>query len=542
MNLMTWMLKTQWSRVAQRAWRAASLGVCALGVLTLSACGGGGGGSSSVGSGGGGSSSGANVAPIVVDSGPTLPANYVCTPTEISQYKCGTYPTTNSANIPYITIKVCLPGTTNCMTIDHVSVDTGSSGLRLQAGAIAALTSSSGMSGTSFLAAMPGTANASGAGVTAECVQFGSGYTFGPVASLDVVIATNGSGTSEKASAQNVQIVGGTTPSSSDVSGKALLASCESIPSMNDIFAMGGNGILGVGLFVNDCTTGQTCPAGQGINQYFSCVSTGCTEVSVTSTQQVANTVASLVASDTNAMTDTNGVIIALQSVANTGADTATGTILFGVGTRSNNAVTASQTVLLAGYPNGGTGSPNNNDIGNVNITLAANSPATVENAYGGLGTQSYSAYSFIDSGSNGYYLPISGAPCDATYGWYASASTTATTPYPLTFTVNLTAASDPNVSNTNIAPHSTNTTITVQSETNTYSGTATALPGFSAPLGQCSTAGLANTYTPTSSVPENSGVDLGLPFFFGRNIAVVVENARVAQSGTTYVGPLWAF
>jgi hypothetical protein len=34
-------------------------------------------------------------------------------------------------NRPYVTVKVCVPGSTTCANIDHVLVDTGSWGLRL---------------------------------------------------------------------------------------------------------------------------------------------------------------------------------------------------------------------------------------------------------------------------------------------------------------------------------------------------------------------------------------------------------------------------
>ena len=54
-----------------------------------------------------------NVAPIIVDAGPAG-LNFT------------------STNVPFVTIKVCVPGsTTECQTIDHVTVDTGSSGLRI---------------------------------------------------------------------------------------------------------------------------------------------------------------------------------------------------------------------------------------------------------------------------------------------------------------------------------------------------------------------------------------------------------------------------
>jgi len=107
-------------------------------LLLLAACGGGGGGTSTTtGSSSGGttttssgstttSSSGgtttpvSNTTPIVIDAGPAA-----------LNVGSGAYTATN---IPYITITVCAPGSTsNCQTIDHVLLDTGSTGLRLEA-------------------------------------------------------------------------------------------------------------------------------------------------------------------------------------------------------------------------------------------------------------------------------------------------------------------------------------------------------------------------------------------------------------------------
>ena len=60
---------------------------------------------------------GVNVVAIVVDSGPLgsngAPVGYV--------------------NGAFVTVTVCVPGTADCQAIDHVLVDTGSSGLRLLA-------------------------------------------------------------------------------------------------------------------------------------------------------------------------------------------------------------------------------------------------------------------------------------------------------------------------------------------------------------------------------------------------------------------------
>ena len=94
--------------------RAARLGFCAVLCLAVMSCGGGdGGGASGGSSSGGGTTTGSNVVSVVVDAGPL--------------------PTTNAAtNTLFTTVTVCVPGsTTNCQTIDHIQVDTGSYGLRI---------------------------------------------------------------------------------------------------------------------------------------------------------------------------------------------------------------------------------------------------------------------------------------------------------------------------------------------------------------------------------------------------------------------------
>src|ERR1700678_4210671 len=62
--------------------------------------------------------SGANVAPIVVNSGPAASVG--------SPY----------ANGAFATVTVCVPGTSTCQAIDGVLVDTGSSGLRILSSAL----------------------------------------------------------------------------------------------------------------------------------------------------------------------------------------------------------------------------------------------------------------------------------------------------------------------------------------------------------------------------------------------------------------------
>ncbi len=60
--------------------------------------------------------SGNNVAPLIVDAGPRSVAS-----------------SDPDFNLAFTTVVVCAPDSTNCVTIDHVTVDTGSTGLRIPA-------------------------------------------------------------------------------------------------------------------------------------------------------------------------------------------------------------------------------------------------------------------------------------------------------------------------------------------------------------------------------------------------------------------------
>src|SRR5882762_9426843 len=78
------------------------------GMLCVVGCGGGGIGGTT-------NSSEPNVQAVTVDSGPS-----------------GIAGTSNPAvNTLYTTITICVPGTSTCQQIDHIQVDTGSSGLRI---------------------------------------------------------------------------------------------------------------------------------------------------------------------------------------------------------------------------------------------------------------------------------------------------------------------------------------------------------------------------------------------------------------------------
>ena len=124
--------------------------------LVLAGCGGGGYGSGGGGGGGGGPPP--NVEAVVVDAGPAaLP--------------------TPAANIPYITVKICVAGTTNCQTFDHIEIDTGSVGLRILADA---------QDTSSHTFNLPLAPVLDGGKAVAECLQFADGNSWGAVATAVV--------------------------------------------------------------------------------------------------------------------------------------------------------------------------------------------------------------------------------------------------------------------------------------------------------------------------------------------------------------------
>ncbi len=77
----------------------------------------------------------------------------------------------------FVNVTICAPGsTTNCQTIDHVQVDTGSQGLRILASAL----TSSMLSGLQPIGI--------GTGSLAECTRFVDGYSWGPLVTADMHI------------------------------------------------------------------------------------------------------------------------------------------------------------------------------------------------------------------------------------------------------------------------------------------------------------------------------------------------------------------
>ncbi len=286
-----------------------------------------------------------NVVSVVVDGGPAAL----------------TYPAVNTL---YTTVTVCAPGTSTCQTIDDIEVDTGSYGLRLLAPALTL--------------SLPVVAAANGAALV-ECLPFADGYSWGPVAQVDVQIS------GESARAVPVQLIGDprypTVPTDCSSSG----------PKAEDtVVTLGANGILGIGPFVYDC--GPVCVSTAIPAAYYACTQAACQNTTVPLANQVLNPV-------TVFARDNNGTIITLPSVASGGAVSVTGSLIFGIDTESNNQ-SGTQTVLTI--------DPNTGYL------------TTIFNG------QTLSS-SFVDSGSNSInFSDSSVTPCPSNdfTGFYCPAST----------------------------------------------------------------------------------------------------------------------
>jgi hypothetical protein len=331
----------------------------------------------------------------------------------------------------FTSVTICAPGSaTSCQTIDGVLVDTGSSGLRLLASVVTV--------------ALPQQTDPSGNPI-AECNQFLDGYTWGTVQTADITLA------GEKASSTPIQIIGGTVATT--VPAGCTNTGLVSEDTLNDL---GANGILGVGLFRQDCGSACSFVGASNPGIYYSCPASGCVVAAEALTLQVQNPVWLF-------PQDNNGVLVDLPSVPSTGLASLTGSLIFGIGTQSNNALGAAK-VLTVDF--------------NGNITTVFSG-------------QGYSG-SFIDSGSNGLYFldtTATGLPlCPDTSLFYCPA-----TPVDLSATnVGLNAVSTPvTFVITNADALLSNQEISV------FTGIAG---------------------------PNSGSFDWGLPFFFGRPVFTAIE------------------
>jgi hypothetical protein len=377
----------------------------------------------------------------VGNDGGTTPAIPQSTTPNVQPIKVSALPT-RVRNMLTTSVTVCVPGTSNCATIDSVQVDTGSQGLRLLASALPA---------SLVLPQLPAGGADGASGISGECAVFGSGYTWGTVRSADVRMA------GQLAAALPVQLI-------ADPALPAVPADCaRSGPAMMTPTTLRVNGILGVGLFAVDC--GSACVNGAPPRWYYACDASGtCTPNSQPLAEQVANPVSRFA-------TDNNGVVIDLPAIADEGVPQVEGSLIFGIGTQANNTL-AGTTVLKANAQTG-------------YVTTVANG-------------QSW-PLSFLDSGSNGMFIPDLGVPqCGV---WFCP---------PTQQTLSATLQGNDGTAVTLAFPVGNALTL-LGSSNNAFDN----LAGFSSTM-----------------------FDWGLPFFFGRRVYTAIE-ARATSVGK---GPFYAF
>ncbi len=361
---------------------------------------------------------GNNVAAVIVDEGPS----------------------NNSVNTLFTSVTLCVPNTTNCQTIDHIQVDTGSYGVRVLS-SVLSLT-------------LPKQLAASGNPLV-ECTQFADGYSWGPIEMTDFQVA------GESAKGLPIQVIG-------DPAYTTVPADCSSTGQAEDtVMAFGANGIIGIGPFAVNC---PLCAMEVVAGTYYSCATPStCVGTMAAETIQESNPIVLFAA-------DNNGSIVDLPAVTSTGQLNVSGSLIFGIDTQSNNQ-SGTQTVL--------------NVDDNAELTVTYNGQALDQ--------------SFIDSGSNGYFFSSNIVPCTGNLSdFYCPAQT-------LSQTINLQGQNGVMANN---LPFSVGNALTMFNANPTFN----AFPE------------LAGTN------PTAQSFDLGLPFFYGRRVAVALENSKTSAGTGPYV------
>lgn len=353
----------------------------------------------------------------------------------------------NSIDLAFVSVTLCAPGSSsNCRTIDNLILDTGSSGLRVFSAQVASL-------------ALPQQKDANGNPV-AECAQFADGSTWGSVRLADLKIA------GEQASSLPIQVIG-------DPDIPAAPAKCAATgPLKRTAQELHANGILGLGVFRQDC--GALCETSSTTGLYYVCPATGCQAAAVRVGLQLQNPVSMFAA-------DNNGIFVELPSVPADGAASASGVLVFGIGTQANNAL-GTATVITVGATSG-----------------------RFTTVYNGI---RYSS-SFFDSGSNGLFFQDAGIPI-------CSSSSAAPFFYCPVTTKNASAT----IQGRNGASAVVNFSLANADSLLANNPGAAAFSNLGAPQA------VANSF------------DWGLPFFFGRKVFSAIEGANTSAG----LGPYVAF
>jgi hypothetical protein len=376
-------------------------------------------------------------------------------------------------NAAFATAKVCAPGNASkCVTIDGLLVDTGASGLRLFDSDVAALNLPS--------------VNASNGSPAYDCVSYPDGsYQWGSVQQADVTL---GGETAQKLPVHVISSSATGVPSSCSNGGTA---------NENTASLLGARGILGVGFEPTDCFLdgASLCDPSFGLTTpppaaYYTCNGGTCSSAFVAKANQVTNPVVLFAK-------DNNGIIVELPA-ATSPAASLSGSLIFGIGTESNNQL-----------PSGATP-----------FTMACDAFTTVFNGqnFGFTdATNCVGPYSAIDSGVNGIYFPniANLAVCSSTTaagdlsGLYCPATTQS---FSATF----------KGENGKTKTASFSVANAQDLLTNTANASDAVLPAFA------------------GTNPAGSGFVWGLPFFYGKNVYSSIDGQSVPTG--TPAAPWWAF
>jgi hypothetical protein len=363
-----------------------------------------------------------NSQPVIVNSGPQGNRGYI--------------------NGLFTSLTVCAAGTSTCQPISGVLVDTGSFGLRVLSSALTvSLAQQKDVSGNSV----------------GECAPFASSVTWGPVKTADVKIA------GEAASAIPIQVI--------DPNFAMIPSACSAQGTpQEDLIGLGANGILGIGTFIQDC--GGACAATGSSNPgfYYGCSGSSCHVIAESTSKQVQNPVAFF-------PDDNNGVLINLPAVHASTA-TVSGSLIFGIGTQSNNS------------------------LGNAQVLTVDPNTGTFTTTFKG---QSYP--SFIDSGSNAYF--------------FLDSSKTGISTCPSPESAFYCPPSPAAVSAKNIGVNGAGNTVT-----------------FTVDNADQLFSHAGDTVFPELGGTNPGAFDWGLPFFFGLKVYTAIET-RSTPGGS---GPYWAY
>lgn len=430
--------------------------VLLIGPLLIDGCGGKSTNSSASTTTAGSASSTTNVMAISVNGGPTA-----------SQLDGGVYP-----NGAFASATICVPGSTSeCVAVSGLLVDTGSTGLRVLQSAVSSLNLPS--------------VNASSGSAAYDCVSFvDNSYMWGPVQAADVILG------GETASHLPIQVISASAN---------VPSNCSNGSTTNDdtLAALGANGILGIGSERTDCfyQGASACSPTSGLTSapspaYYTCSGATCNPAFIDTSDQVSNPVVLF-------PTDNNGVIVELPAVSGSAASVS-GSVVFGIGTESNNQLPSIATVFTLNCDEFTTSFEDQ--------TYGITNPSTCA----GPG-------SFIDSGSNGLFFPnaatIPRCSSDTSAGdlssFYCPTSTE-------DFTATLSGAGNTSKS----------ASFRVQNAESLFTSSSTE--------SDAAYSGLAGIN------PSGVGFDWGLPFFYGVNLYTSIDGQSMPTG--TPAAPWWAY